>query len=397
MRKLALICALLLAASPALAWMKHGVAAVSLSCSYTPVTSATENTAYTGATPSASGGTPSYTYSETGSLPTGLSISSSTGIISGTPTVSGAFTGIQVKVTDNASNTANCGSSFTLTVTYQGPGDVVASATAWWGLRAYNAAAAAATANVGVFQRSSDSTTCTGKLNTLGNLDLTTTYCSGTTNLVNFCGASSGSCSVAQLYDQTVGNNCNSASCDLVQATAAQQPQLIFNCLGSLPCMQGVGASSNASLLRTAASNNFTSAGNQTLYVLGNRTTADGQSSQIIRGGTNDITLTATSTTWEIAGASGNVTGTVTTNAWHTVIGVINGASSVFRVDTTETTGSVTGSTVAHSALLLSMPANASTWDVTEGGFWDNVTWSSTQRGNVCHNVQIYWNGSASC
>jgi hypothetical protein len=72
-----------------------------LSCSYTPVTSGTISIAYTGATPSASGGAPAYTFSETGTLPTGLSISSSTGVISGTPSVSGSFPSIQVRVTDS--------------------------------------------------------------------------------------------------------------------------------------------------------------------------------------------------------------------------------------------------------------------------------------------------------
>lgn len=90
--------------------------APSLSCSYTPVSSGTQSAPYVGATPSASGGTPSYTFSETGSLPSGLTINSSTGIISGTPSVSGSFPSIQVKVTDNVSSVANCGSVFTLTI-----------------------------------------------------------------------------------------------------------------------------------------------------------------------------------------------------------------------------------------------------------------------------------------
>ena len=99
-----------------------------LSCSYTPVTTGTISVAYTGATPSASGGTPAYTFSETGTLPGGLTISSSTGVISGTPTASGSFPGIQVVVTDSLSNTANCGSSFTLVISGGLPGPPVLTA-----------------------------------------------------------------------------------------------------------------------------------------------------------------------------------------------------------------------------------------------------------------------------
>jgi hypothetical protein len=88
----------------------------SLACSYTPVTTGTQGVAYTGATPSASGGTPAYTFSETGTLPGGLTISSSTGVISGTPTANGSFPTIQVKVTDSTSTVANCGASFTLVI-----------------------------------------------------------------------------------------------------------------------------------------------------------------------------------------------------------------------------------------------------------------------------------------
>lgn len=91
-------------------------AGAALACSYAPVTTGTQGTAYTGAIPSASGGTPTYTFSETGSLPSGLTIAPSTGIISGTPSASGTFTGIQVKVTDSTSTVANCGSAFTLVI-----------------------------------------------------------------------------------------------------------------------------------------------------------------------------------------------------------------------------------------------------------------------------------------
>jgi hypothetical protein len=92
-----------------------------LRCSYAaPVTTGTQGTAYVGATPVAAGGTPAYTFSETGTLPGGLSISSSTGVISGTPSASGSFPSIQVKVTDSTSTVANCGSAFTLVISPSG-------------------------------------------------------------------------------------------------------------------------------------------------------------------------------------------------------------------------------------------------------------------------------------
>jgi len=82
------------------------------------ITAGTEITGSTAILVSASGGRDSKTYSIfAGSLPTGLSINSSTGAITGTPTVAGTFSGIRVRVTDTDSASADMAAGFTITVT----------------------------------------------------------------------------------------------------------------------------------------------------------------------------------------------------------------------------------------------------------------------------------------
>lgn len=120
--------------------------------------------------------------------------------------------------------------------TYVGPGDVVASAKAWWGSRAYNNTNAAAHANIGIAQTVVGAITCTMKANVEGELDIATHYCaSNTLSLSSFCLPTG--CSVGTLYDQSGGTNCGGSACDLSQATAADQPLLLFNCANGHPCL----------------------------------------------------------------------------------------------------------------------------------------------------------------
>lgn len=74
----------------------------------------TENVAITAVVPVATGGTTPYAWTITPALPTGLALSSSTGHITGTPTVSVASTAYTVKVTDDNGLTAS--RTFTIVV-----------------------------------------------------------------------------------------------------------------------------------------------------------------------------------------------------------------------------------------------------------------------------------------
>jgi large repetitive protein len=91
------------------------VASLALSVTTTTLPRGTVGTAYS-TTLAATGGTGPYTWSRTsGSLPTGLSLSASTGAITGTPTVAGTSS-FTVRVTDSASPAATATKSLSLTV-----------------------------------------------------------------------------------------------------------------------------------------------------------------------------------------------------------------------------------------------------------------------------------------
>lgn len=89
--------------------------------SYSPVTSGTVGVTYTGATPSSSGGTAPYGYSKTGTLPTGLTLDPSSGIIGGIPSSAATFSGI-VLISTDANAITDSSSSFSITIASGGGG-----------------------------------------------------------------------------------------------------------------------------------------------------------------------------------------------------------------------------------------------------------------------------------
>lgn len=348
--------------------VSSGVAA--LVCSYTPATTGTQNVAYTGATPAASGGVLAYTFSETGSLPTGLTISSVTGVISGTPSVSGSFTNIQVKVTDSALTVANCGTAFTLVIapSFQGPGDVVSGATAWGSCaRVYNASlASTATSLCDLVDSAAPTVTiCTLRGTSTGFVDLTA-YCPGSVTPAAKCAAATGAiCNVQKVYDQTgTGNH-------WTNVTSASQPRLTFSALNGLPGLTFAQAS--ASTINTAAVTfnqpfSFSGVYKRTSTTNGENVLA-GQGSSVGFGPGGSANVAGVQAPSELTVAA-------TDNTFHAVEAVANGVSSAIVADGTAATGTTGGpSNITAVPLRLGRSTGGFTLDGTimEAGIWPTL------------------------
>lgn len=79
-----------------------------LSIAGTPVTEATQDEGYTGFTVSAAGGLAPYSFTvASGTLPTGITLGPTTGVVAGTPTVAETQTGIIIRVVDKLFSTAD--------------------------------------------------------------------------------------------------------------------------------------------------------------------------------------------------------------------------------------------------------------------------------------------------
>ena len=377
-----------------------------LACSNSsPVTVAAFNVAYTGSTPSATGGAGGYTYSKTGTLPTGFSISGSTGVISGTDTTdtnNTPFTGIQITVTDSASNTANCGSAFQIAI-YAGPGDVVSGATAWYGLRAFTGAQAAAgattTAVVDVYGQTT-TTSCTIYLlgNSTGGLDFSTAGAGSVGHqcllgATTFCTVTNTSCTVSKLYDKSGNGN------NVTEANTSKQPTLTFNCLNtSLPCLTGVSASSQ-SLGGTVASSS-----NGSLEGVGIRTGTFTSKGDLISVGGGELGWY--NSAGEIALTNGGTAGitlsSISDSAWHVIIGVFGASSSgLLYGDATGTTGTETfTASTAIGIMADSSGARFTNGQWAEAGYWGSTNFTTGQitgSGSLCRNAYNYWATSASC
>ncbi len=107
------------------------------------------------------------------------------------------------------------------TAVYEGPGQYVGGALAWWGLRAYTASYVG---NVAVI---CNSTACANVSTTNGDLVIPS----------NISSCSTATCTIQTLYDQSGTNSCSGAACNLTQAATSSRPISVPNCSGALFCI----------------------------------------------------------------------------------------------------------------------------------------------------------------
>jgi hypothetical protein len=136
---------------------------------------------------------------------------------------------------------------------------------------------------------------------------------------------------------------------------------------------------------------NLTPVGSMTLNAVGNRAAGTGLC-QFVRGpgsGNRLDTMTGTANTWR-ATATAAITSTAGTDAaWHSGTAVINGASSVLRVDGTEVTGTLT--LVLTAAAVAIQGADTTTCRQSEMVLWNNYSLTPAERTALQTTQKNFW------
>jgi hypothetical protein len=265
-------------------------------------------------------------------------------------------------------------------VLYTGPGDVVASATAWWGLRGYNAAVSNGVTKAVNIRRASDNATQDFVILSNGNLDVASiaTFISGTTGFVT------------KLYDQTGNGN------DVAQATAANQPAFYLNGIASLPVIQGGNNPSNLWLVSAGTGFTLTQPDSVSAVVLdasaGNSGVTVAQDGTSHSPQTLGMSSPSTGKAYLYAGSVFNVTSAQ--QVWHAIQGLLTtGAASKIQVDSTLTTGGSVGTQTTTNTVFSLLGAydgtSAEIGSITEAGWWASDTSASFTSLNS--NQSAYW------
>lgn len=256
---------------------------------------------------------------------------------------------------------------------YVGPGDVQSGAISYIGVRAYTLAQALAHANAFDLVRVSDGATMTATYLDSGDLDVATIS----------AWTSGANPRISKGYDGTGNSNHGTRA-------SPNQPLLV---LSGGPNGQPY-ISSDANSVGLQLPNITYPTGVVTFSIVAQRTTVGTASATYLgtqSGGNRIQSGNATANQWRLRSSTGSFTATASDNAWHSGCGIINGASSLIRVDSTETTGSRTGDT----GLLIQWFGLADTGgdriQMGEGLIYIDTALNATQRANLQANQKTYY------
>lgn len=268
---------------------------------------------------------------------------------------------------------------------YTGPGDIVTGATAWYGVRAYNAAyAATGTGKAVNIRRASDNSAMDIVILTNGKLDVTTasTFCASTT------------CYVTEWYDQT-GNGKNAT-----QTTAGNQPTLAFSGCNFTITTACVVFNGTTSYLLTS----FTQNQPNTVYVSLYSSIATSNTQEYYRstGGNNVLfrTTPGIGSASIYADATPEIgIGLYTINVPYFSAGVFNGVQSVPYFNTL--IGATSNSFGSDSFINGAIGTTSGSTEFLAGGMAEFGIWpsalTSTNVGSLCHNAYINNGSGTSC
>jgi hypothetical protein len=268
-----------------------------------------------------------------------------------------------------------------------GPADVVSGASAWFGLRAYSAAIAAAGTQKSINVRNTGTNeTCDVLIATTGGLKSTVANCSGASTgaaVPTFCGSG---CTVTKLYDQT-GNGR-----DISQATAASQPALTLSCIGSLPCLSFAGSQVLGGSLIAPIPQPFSLS-----QIVKHTGAAESWNFNTYNGGGAGFLSSHNGANLGRVYCGANVTVTVTDNVRHAMSGVCNGNSSLANIDGTITTALAAGTSATTAAIgygaQFNIFSNPLAGDMDEAGVWP-FAFTPANTTSLCLNQQSYWGSS---
>lgn len=252
---------------------------------------------------------------------------------------------------------------------YHGPGDLVPTWTAWYGLRGFSAAfATPGTGKAVQLVRLIGGATQDIVILSSGDLDVATatTFCSTT-------------CGINIFYDQSGNGN------DLDVST---RPSFGFSVLGAHPAGQFNGTTEYI-----RSTNTVTVAQPFTMYAVANRTSGTGYQAALITLNINGfIGFANSANNAAFLTLGGEIDKAATDGTTHSLIGVANAASSILTVDGADQAGSVVTSS-GISAENLYMGAAASVTDIFAGNLFEAGLAPSLISGRpaLASQAQAYW------